>query len=270
MQSQTIKALIQVINELIINDFGGSNELKPKTDYEQSIKDLDKCDSLPQLLGIYENAIILTKSLILSAHKPEKHLKYLLNKSEKVYLDMYEHLGQTHLEIKEKISKNIEKIFAKESKLLFDAMRYNKPILDLEFSDIYRYGLKNKVIESIRSKNYLIFSVIVLEDDLTGTDVLGLLIRNTIFSNRNEFFTKTDHWGSGLIWPFSKEGYEFLVKLLTIDAITEINEKLNLDNLAEQINNCNPEEVIQLFPKTVQKFKRSNNLKNKFYIKSLP
>ncbi len=68
----------------------------------------------------------------------------------------------------------------------------------------------------------------------------------------------------------SNEAFEVFLSLLTEAAIAEIDAQLNLDELADQINHCDPEEVIQLFPKTVQKLKLRNYLKNKFYVKSLP
>jgi hypothetical protein len=169
-----------------------------------------------------------------------------------------------------KMYKNMEKEFARVNFIIFQKLQ-NKEILDHSVvSNIYRFVLENKILESIRGKNYLIFSLVVIEDYLNGRELLSLLAGNSLYGNRKEFYLDVDRWGSRLIWPFSKEGRKVFLDLLSEESISKIDQKLNLDRLAEEINNCNPEEVIQLFPKTVRNLKLRNTLKNKFYVKSLP
>ncbi len=71
--------------------------------------------------------------------------------------------------------------------MVFDSLSYQKLELIRTPSEIYRYVLKNKIIGSINGKNYLIFACIITDDDLTGRELLSLLIENTLYGNRKNF-----------------------------------------------------------------------------------
>lgn len=222
------------------------------------------------LEDIYRQEIKKLAAFISTNPKQDKRLKELQTSNKEIYIDLYAYFLAEKNELVNQMEKSMEREFFKESKMVFDSLSYQKLELIRTPSEIYRYVLKNKIIGSINGKNYLIFACIITDDDLTGRELLSLLIENTLYGNRKEFYTDVDRWGSRLIWPYTKEGFEVFLNLLTEAAIAEIDAQLNLDELAAQINHCDPEEVILLFPRTVQKLKLRNYLKNKFYVKSLP
>ena len=222
------------------------------------------------LEDIHQQEINKLAAFISTSPKQDKLLKVLQASNKEIYIDLYAYFLAEKNELANQMEKSMEREFFKESKMVFDSVSYQKLELIRIPTEIYRYVLKNKIIGSINGKNYLIFACIITDDELTGKELLSLLIHNNLYGNRKEFHTDVDRWGSRLIWPYTKEGFEVFLSLLTEAAIAEIDAQLNLDELAAQINHCDPEEVIQLFPKTVQKLKLRNYLKNKFYVKSLP
>lgn len=238
--------------------------------HESMIEKVTHTSDHGALEDIHQQEINKLAAFIGTSPKQDKLLKVLQASHKEIYIDLHAYFLFEKNEVANQMEKSMEREFFKESRMVFECMSDKKPELITTSSYIYRYVLKNKIIGSINGKNYLIFACIITDDDLTGRELLSLLIGNTLYGNRKEFHTDVDRWGSRLIWPYPKKGSEVLLSLLTEEAIAEIDAQLNLDDLAAQINHCDPEEVIQLFPKTVRNLKLRNTLKNKFYVKSLP
>ncbi|AEE51238.1 hypothetical protein [Haliscomenobacter hydrossis] len=266
---QQLKMLVIEITQYLINKSTSNSQ-----DFQQHEAMLKKLESVrfsvDELKSHYKTALKTATDFILFSKKQDKLLKELQQSHQRIYIDIYEYSFVNHIDLAEHMRESMEREFKKENKLIFDSMSYQKLDLQRDPTDIYRYVLKNKILKSIAGKNYLIFSLIIIDDTLTGKELLSLLIHNTLYGNRDEFHADPDKWGARLIWPYTKEGFEVMLKLLSEDDIPEIDEKLNLDDLAEQINNCNPEEVIQLFPKTIRNLKLRKDLKSKFHVKDLP